>query len=337
MVIGEDIEDQLSYYQENNMGNCPQEYMEFTDVTDEYMEQWESEGMDKVIMPDGRRLNKFDEEFRVDGSYGIGGSTHKVPEHLEIREVPFKELYDSFDDFISNYAGHEKDDITGRYGYWENPDAKWDWYEIGGRWAGMLKLKDDVSPGKYDTPNFSWGWDEKSKQKTIQKLMVDQAEFGDIDWEGMMDEDGKEAGERYDQIHKLLDFSVPHETWKMLRVKYEDDIDKVRKVYHEQPLPKQRDEVRKSLDCEDDLYHKLAWLEIDDYITTREEYVNSARENAISTYAVLKDGEWFEQGEMGWFGCSLNEKDSETWNSIHGNLLKDIPADTLITIVDCHI
>lgn len=25
--------------------------------------------------------------------------------------------------------------------YWYNPDAKWDWYEIGGRWKDSLKLK----------------------------------------------------------------------------------------------------------------------------------------------------------------------------------------------------
>lgn len=25
--------------------------------------------------------------------------------------------------------------------YWENPNAKWDWFEIGGRWSGRLRLK----------------------------------------------------------------------------------------------------------------------------------------------------------------------------------------------------
>lgn len=30
------------------------------------------------------------------------------------------------------------------YEYWYNPKGKWDWYQIGGRWTGSLKLKDDV-------------------------------------------------------------------------------------------------------------------------------------------------------------------------------------------------
>lgn len=38
----------------------------------------------------------------------------------------------------------EYDEVTGEKGYWRNPNAKWDWYEIGGRWKGMLKLL----PGK---------------------------------------------------------------------------------------------------------------------------------------------------------------------------------------------
>src|SRR5687768_5462716 len=29
----------------------------------------------------------------------------------------------------------------GKYGYWQNPNKKWDWYDLGGRWAGYFKLK----------------------------------------------------------------------------------------------------------------------------------------------------------------------------------------------------
>ena len=34
------------------------------------------------------------------------------------------------------------DPITGKYGYWENPNAEWDWYVIGGRWDGGIPTKD---------------------------------------------------------------------------------------------------------------------------------------------------------------------------------------------------
>lgn len=31
-------------------------------------------------------------------------------------------------------------------GYLYNPDGKWDWYQVGGRWAGAIKLKDGIEP-----------------------------------------------------------------------------------------------------------------------------------------------------------------------------------------------
>ncbi len=43
--------------------------------------------------------------------------------------------------FIEEYSGeHQNDD--GAWGYWHNPNAKWDWYVVGGRCRDMLRLKD---------------------------------------------------------------------------------------------------------------------------------------------------------------------------------------------------
>lgn len=33
------------------------------------------------------------------------------------------------------------DERTGKRGYWQNPNAKWDWWVIGGRFSGLLKMK----------------------------------------------------------------------------------------------------------------------------------------------------------------------------------------------------
>lgn len=32
------------------------------------------------------------------------------------------------------------------YEYWYNPNGKWDWYQVGGRWCGSLKLKRGFKP-----------------------------------------------------------------------------------------------------------------------------------------------------------------------------------------------
>ena len=61
-----------------------------------------------------------------------------------------------------------------------NPDSKWDWYQVGGRWAGGIKLKDTVDYSKYELPNFSWGWSEDNKAKRIVSGGVDSAMIKDI-------------------------------------------------------------------------------------------------------------------------------------------------------------
>lgn len=52
------------------------------------------------------------------------------------RHSPYVEFVESDD------PGYEIDQTTGKRGYWTNPNAKWDWYSTGGRWSGLLKLKD---------------------------------------------------------------------------------------------------------------------------------------------------------------------------------------------------
>jgi hypothetical protein len=55
----------------------------------------------------------------------------------------------------------------------------------------------------------------------------------------------------------------------------------------------------------------------------------------VQTFAVLKDGEWHEKGEMGWFGMVSDEKD--TWPAEYQALVADLPDDTWVTVVDVHI
>lgn len=43
------------------------------------------------------------------------------------------------------------DMATGERGYWYNPNAKWDWYEIGGRWSGYFDGANTINVKDYDT------------------------------------------------------------------------------------------------------------------------------------------------------------------------------------------
>lgn len=171
------IDELLAPYQENNMEDCPKEFLQFNDIEEEYRNEYENGGCEYFFMPDGRRLLPWDEEFRVDGSRGYGPNTHKVPDHLEKKHIPYKETFPTFDDYMRDWNGEEKDPDTGKYGYWENPNAKWDWYQVGGRWRGQVRAtcggvaKADQSPyenGCYDLAklrNLIWERDEAAAKR----------------------------------------------------------------------------------------------------------------------------------------------------------------------------
>jgi len=61
--------------------------------------------------------------------------------------------------------------------------------------------------------------------------------------------------------------------------------------------------------------------------------------NEFATYAVVKDGVWYEKGQMGWWGFSSEtDKESDKWDkSFFDKWIKDLPDDTILTLVDCHI
>jgi hypothetical protein len=61
------------------------------------------------------------------------------------------------------------------------------------------------------------------------------------------------------------------------------------------------------------------------------------RHAGLATFAVVIDGEWYEKGEMGWWGMVSNEKDPDEWNNKFNELLEKQPDDTLLSMYDCHI
>jgi hypothetical protein len=68
---------------------------------------------------------------------------------------------------------------------------------------------------------------------------------------------------------------------------------------------------------------------------TREQYV--AANSGLSTFAIIKDGQWYEKGDMGWWGCVADEKESNEWQAIWQNILDGVGDDEILTLVDCHI
>lgn len=280
-----------------------------------------------VIMPDGRKLFPWDDEFRVSGSIGFGPKTHEVAEHLEKRFMPFKELYTTFEEFVEGWHEEEKDPDMLEYGYWHNPNAKWDWYVLGGRWAGYFKVREGIPDNLY----------EVGKKGLMDSCRNDGEGYADriqkknIDLEGMRAEIEKEASEFYDLVERVVgDAPIPI-TLDFAESKF-GNVGEARKFYYNQEA------VRRL--GEDD---ELLWYSVEDLFLQygleegRKRYIENAFCRKFVPFAVLMNGEWYERGKMGWWGVVFDEELTYDWSAKFMELWESIPDDEWVSIIDCHI
>jgi len=250
--------------------------------------------------------------------------TESLKENWEEMSEDEKSEYDnSFENYVED-EGYKKHPEEEKYGYYENPNAKWDWYLLGGRWTGFLKLKDGASGqvGKAGIMTRGAG-----------PGFADQALKRDIDFDAMRKSEAEDAGKTWDKVTKILGgVEIPH-SWEHVReVMFPGDIQAAREYYHNQAANKKIDEWNRKNN------HSLFGVDPLDFLTvSREEHCQKAADSAISTFAVLKEGLWYEKGEMGWWGIVTDEKDQSNWNKEISKMIESLDDDTMISIYDCHI
>ena len=216
-----------------------------------------------------------------------------------------------------------------------NPNRKWDWYVVGGRWAGKLPIKPEFQREYVgNTPNFSWGWNDSDKVDVIQELRQDSALKGHIDFNLIRDKARKQAQETYDYVYNtVLSKSERGRTWEDIREDTSiESYDEKRKLYNEQPIVVLFNEAAKNSKLIDN------WGDnVEDFYISREEYIQNEINSSFSTYVIVKDGQWYEKGKMGWFGMSDDKMTQQEWHKYFTEVLDSLTDDTLLTIVDCHI
>jgi hypothetical protein len=146
----------------------------------------------------------------------------------------------------------------------------------------------------------------------------------------MRDEAGNEAGKYYDRFWTLVG-DQPLPNWKEIRERHgEGNIEAARKEYQDHP-------VTKILNGNEEFRHDFIFDDIMKMAETRGDYVEQARRSRVVTFAVLYNGNWYQRGEMGWWGMVANEKDKNEWENQFYELLESLPEDTLLSVYDCHI
>lgn len=316
LVFGPDHEKQLAPFEESTAG-LPKELLTFVDTEEEYRKEYEEDTSLRYRDPKtGTLYVPWDDRFRVAGTFGTGTGTHVKPDGWEEIQVPFKNLFPTFESYVEGWHdSKDRDPENGRYGYWKNPNAKWDWYVVGGRWTGFFKLK----PGRSGTLGRPGAGDNRAKFG-----WVDSARKRDIDFEGMRSDKAAERLAVYNRVHAVI-AGRPVVTWEESLKRFSDNVVEAREFYWKQPV------------LEDLQKYKLVFFDLEDYLFSVGEFEARERKRAVTTFAVLKDGKWYERGEMGWWACVHNEKDEEKWFEEYSNLLDAVPPDTLLTLIDCHI
>jgi hypothetical protein len=213
-----------------------------------------------------------------------------------------------------------------------NPNKKWDWWVVGGRWSGFLVPKaeaDARDPSDPDAPEKGRPWLMGSEANPAG---VDVIRKGDVDFEAMRTKARREASAKWNKVREIIgpvmDGFVGWE--KVLEELFPGDIDKAREFYHAQPAKKALAEAAKA-------DQSLFWVDVEDFLGEHDPYVEQAGHRATVLFAVLKDGQWVERGQMGWWGCVSNENDHDTWDSDFNAMLDALPDDAWLTVVDCHI
>ena len=158
-----------------------------------------------------------------------------------------------------------------------------------------------------------------------------------IDFTGMIKEKEDSARSQYKQFMKLFEDLPKGEEFEFFLNSDKTNVDAARELYWKQPRQaRSRDaDFLNRLSSDDKSF--VTWLNFGDFNIDEETYVQNAGYSACSTFAVLKDGKWYERGKMGWWAYVSDEKSAEQWETQFAKLLAETPDETLLTIVDCHI
>lgn len=206
-----------------------------------------------------------------------------------------------------------------------NPDKKWDWWSIGGRWSGYLTPTEEASMRKNSDP--------LAPEKGEAGLLGSQSDAAgcdiirkcDVDFESMRNRAGARAEKSYRDVMAVVGDLSDYKTWDEL---YAIHGNETRELFHAQRAKNALNEAAKA-------NHDLHWTNLDEYTCSEEEYVEKQRRAATTVFAFLRDGEWAERGEMGWWACVSNEKSD--WTKQFNDMLDNVPDDHWLTIIDCHI
>ena len=250
-------------------------------------------------------------------------------EYGDTKGKKYRDGYATFAEFVMGYYGYgrrDEADEDSPFGRWFNPNAKWDWWVIGGRWKAMLPVRKGGTGWLWN--NGPSGFDEQKPNPGALVVFkrVDMAALGDVDF--ALDEGNAEwdANEFYDKAERLVAINSGRKT----RMQTDDDIVLGFDVGSRM--------VTRGLARWDGRGSGAKFV-LKPHVT-REYFVKNHKNMFyLTTFAVLDSDGWHEPGTMGWFGCdnASADKKVEFESTFHESFIDGEDTGTLLVVVDCHI
>lgn len=322
----------LQPFHEYECTGIDDEYVVDVDKTEEVEADW-LKPVKAVRMADGSLHSRWDDKFYTGApaykDRWDDKPTFVLPEGAAEIEVPQNELgeYADIIAFAKDYHGYEHRD--GRFWRHTNPNAQWDWYQIGGRYSG--KLRTLTGRGEKGQPGLMGSQEDPDG--------YDIAQRGNIDFDAMTNARVQARREWVDDI--LSKSGLTHaELEQVLLLKPE--VDRTWQTLTE-PRPRgaeYHEWIAKAFDTDAGRNlvkaEKAVWdLPRLGKHSTLEAWIDAAP--ALTTWAVVQDGKWIEKGSMGWWGISTGDMDQDEWEAKVSDLVKTMPVDHWLAFVDCHI
>lgn len=311
LIISDDpnfdtIANLLDPYQEE----AKPEYMKFFDRTEEFHEKWQNAIIEKIVTPKGMTYYIWDERFKTK----MGEL--KLPKDHYLKKFKATELFSTLDEYMSElfpyiYRDHEKQ----KYGQWINPNSKWDYWNIGGRFTGFLTGHNPKeNPENYEDCDLCEGTGFRNDD-IANKIRHDHKEnfnCNACDGSGLKLKHSSQIASKGNQI-QVKDFDIDKLT--------QDNIQKYSEIWNQ------------TIDLDPRTRSLQYGIE---KVITKDEFLDRAKIlNKINAF--ILNNQWHQRYHSKWWLDQKKEINKKEWDQKFYKLIKELDPQKWLTIVDCHI